>query len=144
MLSALRGVLRECWHSGLLSFEQYQAAVDVEPVRGESESRGRTSRLTSCVGCSRPVPERRSRSAFLADRPGRRATEALQLFLGVADQASILERAQGRDPAARSPRPAPYLDWRPARGRRGPGHGPETVQRKAAAQLDIPYLPAEE
>ena len=30
-----------CWHSGQLSFEQYQAAIDVEPVHGESEARGR-------------------------------------------------------------------------------------------------------
>jgi hypothetical protein len=41
MLSALRGVLKECWHSGLLGTEEYRLAVDVEPVRGESEPRGR-------------------------------------------------------------------------------------------------------
>jgi hypothetical protein len=41
MLSALRGVLRECWHSGLVGMEEYRLAVDVEPVRGESEPRGR-------------------------------------------------------------------------------------------------------
>src|SRR5437899_10180647 len=29
MLSALRGVLRECWHSGQLSMEDYRLAVDV-------------------------------------------------------------------------------------------------------------------
>src|SRR5437899_4764384 len=41
MLSALRGVLKECWHSGLLGMEEYRLAVDVEPVRGEPEPRGR-------------------------------------------------------------------------------------------------------
>src|SRR5437899_13036863 len=41
MLSALRGVLKESWHSGLLGMEEYRLAVDVEPVRGESEPRGR-------------------------------------------------------------------------------------------------------
>jgi site-specific recombinase XerD len=41
MLSAPRGVLKECWHSGLVGMEAYRLAVDVEPVRGESEPRGR-------------------------------------------------------------------------------------------------------
>jgi hypothetical protein len=33
MLCALRGVLKECWHSGLVGLEEYRLAVDVEPVR---------------------------------------------------------------------------------------------------------------
>jgi integrase len=41
MLSALRGVLRECWQSGLLGTEEYHLAVDVDPIRGKSEVRGR-------------------------------------------------------------------------------------------------------
>jgi hypothetical protein len=58
MLSALRGVLKECWHSGRLGIEEYRLAVDVEPVRGEPEPRGRdrTSPPTSCGACWRPVP----------------------------------------------------------------------------------------
>src|SRR2546429_4007129 len=41
MLSALRGVLRECWHAQLMTTEEYQAAISVPAVRGESERRGR-------------------------------------------------------------------------------------------------------
>jgi hypothetical protein len=37
MLSALRGVLKECWHSWLLSMEDYRLGVAIDPVRGESE-----------------------------------------------------------------------------------------------------------
>jgi integrase len=40
MLAALRGVLRECWHAGLISTDDYQAASSVKAVRGESEPRG--------------------------------------------------------------------------------------------------------
>src|ERR1700737_1176630 len=36
MLSALRGVLRECWHGQLITSEEYQAAISVPAVRGES------------------------------------------------------------------------------------------------------------
>jgi YVTN family beta-propeller protein len=41
MHSALRGVLKERWHSGQLGMEEYRLAVDVDPVRGESEPRAR-------------------------------------------------------------------------------------------------------
>src|SRR4030088_3494452 len=41
MLSALRGVLRECWHGQLMGVEDYQAAPSTPAVRGESEPRGR-------------------------------------------------------------------------------------------------------
>src|SRR3982074_1111054 len=39
MLSALRGVLRECWQAQLMTTEEYQAAINVPAVRGESEHR---------------------------------------------------------------------------------------------------------
>jgi hypothetical protein len=41
MLAALDGVLRDSWHLGPVSSEEYRLAVDVEPVQGESESGGR-------------------------------------------------------------------------------------------------------
>src|SRR5437879_13547976 len=41
MLSALRGVLEECWQAQLISIEDYQAATSIPAVRGESAPRGR-------------------------------------------------------------------------------------------------------
>src|SRR5262249_29546553 len=41
MLSALRGVLRDCWRLKLLNCEDYQLAIEVEPVRGSRVPRGR-------------------------------------------------------------------------------------------------------
>src|SRR3989442_12402996 len=41
MLSALRGVLRECWQAQLMSHEDYQAAINIPALRGEPEPRGR-------------------------------------------------------------------------------------------------------
>src|SRR2546428_2175680 len=41
MLSALRGVLRECCQAQLTSVEDYEAATSIPAVRGESEPRGR-------------------------------------------------------------------------------------------------------
>jgi hypothetical protein len=36
LAAALRGVLRECWQVGLISTDDYQAAVSVKAVRVES------------------------------------------------------------------------------------------------------------
>jgi hypothetical protein len=43
-LSALGGVLRECWHGQLMTTSEYQAAISVPAIRGESERRGRDRR----------------------------------------------------------------------------------------------------
>lgn len=40
-LSALRGILRECWRAGLLDSDRYHRLVDVRPVPGAAAGRGR-------------------------------------------------------------------------------------------------------
>jgi hypothetical protein len=41
MLSAVRGVLRECWRLGLVDAESYQRATDLPSVRGSNVAAGR-------------------------------------------------------------------------------------------------------
>src|SRR5207244_7547430 len=104
MLSALRGVLKECWHSGLLGMEEYRLAVDVEPVRGESEPRGRDlsaaelrSLLEACARAPQEVrhrqdsvSRRRRDGAFLSllYASGLRRAEAVALDLADLDPVS--------------------------------------------------------
>lgn len=40
-ISALKGVLAECWRLGLMPHDDYFRAVDLAPVRGETEPKGR-------------------------------------------------------------------------------------------------------
>jgi hypothetical protein len=63
MLSALRGVLRECWHGQLMTTEEYQAAISVPAVRGESERRGRDLSPAELRGSIRRLQPRPARGA---------------------------------------------------------------------------------
>jgi integrase/recombinase XerD len=138
MLSALRGVLRECWHSGRLGMEEYRLAVDVEPVRGEPEPRGRDLSADELLGlleaCARApksvshrqdaVTRRRRDAAFLSllYASGLRRAEAVALELADLDPVSgqlRVRRGKGRKPRPVS-LPASALpalrDWLEVRG----------------------------
>ena len=138
MLSALRGVLKESSHSGQLGMEEYRLAVDVEPVRGESEPRGRDPSAAELRGlleaCARApkesnhrqdsVARRRRDAAFLSllYASGLRRAEAVALELGDLDQISgqlRVRRGKGRKPRPVS-LPASALpslqDWLEFRG----------------------------
>jgi integrase/recombinase XerD len=41
MLAALRGVLKECWRLGLMTYEEFARAADMAPIKGELPARGR-------------------------------------------------------------------------------------------------------
>jgi integrase len=138
MLSALRGVLKECWHSGLLGTEEYHLAIDVDPIRGESEPRGRdlsAVELRSLIeACARPPQEvkhrqdsmtrRRRDAAFLSllYASGLRRAEGVALELADFDLPSgqlRVRRGKGRKPRPVS-LPASALpalrDWLEVRG----------------------------
>jgi integrase len=137
MLSALRGVLRECWQAQLIGVEDYQAAVSIPAVRGESEPRGRNlaaGELRSLFqACSRPSegaqqrdsPTRRGRDAAflaLAYSCGLRRSEAVATDLADLDLVGgelRVRRGKGRKPrqVTLPPSALPALeDWLQARG----------------------------
>src|SRR2546425_38919 len=66
MVSALRGVLRECWQAQLMTTEEYQAAINVPAVRGELERRGRDLPLSCAVFSSQRSGRAVQRQAFSA------------------------------------------------------------------------------
>jgi hypothetical protein len=113
MLAALRGVLRECWHAGLISTNDYQAAARSRRCAG---SRSRAA-------SSRPVPGRLGRrlisqdagarqrrdAAFLAIAYGSEVRGAEAIALDLADLGCASARARAIGPAWRlwPPRPSP-------------------------------------
>ena len=116
MLSALRGVLRECWQGQLMTTEQYQAAIGVPAVRGESERRGRDlsaaelrGLFDACTRAPRDGPghdsaaRRRRDAAFLALAYGcgLRRSEAVGVDLADLDLVGgelRVRRGKGRKP----------------------------------------------
>ncbi len=73
MLAALRGVLRERWHAVRLTTDEYQAAIQIPAVRGESEARGRDLTAGDCGDSLRPAlgPLRRATARTPGPGPGR-------------------------------------------------------------------------
>jgi integrase len=137
MLAALRGVLKECWQAQLLSIEDYQSAISIPAVRGESEPRGRhlsASELRSLFeACSDPSSQgqrqaatarRRRDAAFLAlaYSCGLRRSEAVAVDLADLDLVSgelRVCRGKGRKPRQLTlpPSALPALrDWLNVRG----------------------------
>lgn len=139
MLSALRGVLKECWHAHLMPAEDFQSAVDVPAVRGESEMRGRDlspgelrALMEACARAPRQVTHlqdtgaRRRRDAALLALiygTGVRRAEAVALDLEDTEREPgdlPVRRGKGRKPRLASlpdsARPA-LEDWLQARGR---------------------------
>lgn len=68
-LSALRGVLRECWRLGLIPAEEYHRAVDLAAVPGERLPAGRglaAGELRALFAACDPSPSRALDAAVLA------------------------------------------------------------------------------
>jgi hypothetical protein len=61
-----------CWHSGLLGMQEYRLAVDVEPVRGEPEPRGRDLSAGELRSLLEACASRRhvARTSWSRGRPG--------------------------------------------------------------------------
>jgi integrase len=136
MLAALRGVLKECWQAQLLSIEDYQAAISIPAVRGESEPRGRhlsAGELRSLFqACGAPhggqrqdsTARRRRDAAFLTLSYGCGLRRAEAVAIDLADLDSVsgelrIRRGKGRKPRQLTlpPTALPALrDWLDVRG----------------------------
>jgi integrase len=137
MLSALRGVLRECWQAQLITIEDYQAATSIPAVRGESEPRGRNlsaGELRSLFqACSHAFPQGRNQDSAVRPRRdaaflalayscGLRRSEAVAVDISDIDLVSgelRVRRGKGRKPRQLTlpPSALPALeDWIQVRG----------------------------
>ncbi len=93
ILSAMRGVLKECWRLGYTDAETYQRAVDVRDVRGEDLPSGRAladgelrALIDTC--CNDPSPAGARDAALFAVIFGGGLRRAEAVGLDVADYAS--------------------------------------------------------
>lgn len=87
-LAALRGVLRECWRLGLMTAEDYQRAVDIEPVRGSVVPAGRElsageilALISVCQADQSPAGARDAAIIGLLYAAGLRRSEVVGLLL---------------------------------------------------------------
>lgn len=103
MLSALRGVLKECFRLGYISAEDYQRARDLDPVRGESLPPGRSLSQGELRRLFEVCSESRKRNRGARDAAivavlygsGLRRGEAASLDLSDCDRESGEVRVRG-------------------------------------------------
>jgi len=94
ILSALRGVLRECWRLGLMDAERYHRARDIKNVKGQSLQKGRaldSGEIQSLVNSSMDGSVLGARDAALlgvAYSGGLRRSELVALNLEDLDRES--------------------------------------------------------
>lgn len=133
-LSALRGVLKECWRLGLMSAEDYQRACDVENVKGFREAAGRSihsdevfTLLAACVADeSAPHGIRDAALVGVLQSTGMRRAEAAGILIERYDHGERSLRVVGKGNKERTcylhQTAVPYLDrWLVTLGaRRGP------------------------
>ncbi len=133
-LSALRGVLRECWHLGLMSAEDYQRARDVENVKGSREPAGRSihadeiaALLAACAaGENAPLGIRDAAIVAVLQSTGCRRSEVAGALIERYDHRERSLRVIGKGNKERTvyvhQAAVPYLDrWLVTAGaRRGP------------------------
>jgi site-specific recombinase XerD len=91
-LSAFRGVLRAAWRAGLLDQDRFARLIDVEPIRGSREPKGRAltsgelrSLFASCAEDTTPVGARDAAALALMVGAGLRRTEAIELNVEQVD-----------------------------------------------------------
>lgn len=106
-LAALRGVLRSAWRLGLVGADDFQRAVDLPPVRGESLPKGRAlgagelrALFDACARDRRPATAARD-AALLALLYGAGLRRAEAVAMDVADfntesGAITVQRGKGR------------------------------------------------
>jgi site-specific recombinase XerD len=157
-MSALRGVLRECWRANLMSAEDFRLALDVENVTGSREPTGRSihadefaSLLAVCLSDERgPLGTRDAALVATLQSTGIRRSEAAGALIERYDHGERSLRVIGKGNKERTvylhPTAIPYVDrWLVAVGaRRGPFFRRvdkwENITAKPLASRTIGYI----
>lgn len=132
-ISALRGVLRECWRLGLMTAEDYQRACDVENVKGSREPAGRNihddeiaALLSACLAEPGPHGIRDAAIMAILQSTGIRRAETAAALIERYDHGERSLQVIGKGNKQRTvylhPTAVPYLErWLAAvNERRGP------------------------
>ena len=152
-LSALRGVLRECWRLELLSTDEYERARDLEAVRGEVLPRGRSlsggelrAIFEALAIDERPISRRNACALVLLVGAGVRRSELAGLQLDQVDtESGRVEVRQGKGRKDRvcwlPPSALPAVrDWLAVRG---PAPGPLLLPVRKGGRLEERPLSAQ-
>lgn len=101
-IAALRGVLKQCWRLGLMDPEDYQRAVDLKCVRGQSVMSGRgiptnemLALFRSCADDPSPAGARDAAALALLYGAGLRRSEVAGLLIDSYDQDTLKVQGKG-------------------------------------------------
>lgn len=105
ILSALRGVIKEAWRLGLINVEDYQRAVDLQPIKGSRPLKGRAlhqdeiaALMQVCDNDPTPHGARDAAMFALLRTCGLRRSEVVKLEvedIDVSDRSITIKAAKG-------------------------------------------------